>query len=77
MYLTPSIKGLPVEFCKGEWGSEKLRCPYETIRKSDDMSICFETQYRHYTDGQTQGRRSWSFGGPDPMKICRRSESMF
>ena len=24
-----------------------------------------------------RGRRSWEFGGPDPLKICRRGQIMY
>jgi len=27
--------------------------------------------------GRHQGRRSWGLGGPDPLKICRRGQSVF
>ena len=55
VYLTPQLSGFPLEFCNGVGGQKTWMMPIPDCQRSLTVCVFVYTQYRHWTDGQTDG----------------------
>ena len=56
MYLMPLLKAFLSEFCNGAGAQKKLEWHhYQTVKKLWRCVHSFNTQYRHWTDGEMDG----------------------